>query len=88
MNDGRELKYRTKKVDVKQLNLNVKLMSISEKNHQYYTIYYILYTYFGTPCIYGHNTVLPKIPRQNNFIIARAMSTFLMILYILTTKLM
>ena len=29
VNDGRELKYRTKKVDVKQLNLNVKLTNVN-----------------------------------------------------------
>ena len=29
VNDGRELKYRTKKVDVKHLNLNVKLTNVN-----------------------------------------------------------
>ena len=29
VNDGRELKYRTKKVDVKQLKLNVKLTNVN-----------------------------------------------------------
>ena len=42
MNDGRELKYRTKKVDVKQLNLNIKITNVNiweETSILYYIVY-------------------------------------------------
>ena len=54
VNDGRELKYRTKYHNVKQLNVNVKLTKCQYLRKTINTMLYTIYCIhtFGPPCTF------------------------------------